>query len=103
MGRSGYTQEWLERYNASHQHPLNRALHAVGIPLIILSLVLGLASLAMESLRWPALLLFVAGWALQFVGHWVEGKPPAFFSDWRFLITGLAWWAKKFPRRGRPR
>lgn len=101
MSRSGYTQEWLQRYNASHQHPVNRACHAVGIPLIFISIVLGLVSIAMPGLRLPALGLFVLGWLLQFIGHWVEGKPPAFLSDWRFLVTGLAWWVKKVSGRDR--
>jgi uncharacterized membrane protein YGL010W len=95
MGRAGYTQEWLDRYNASHQHPVNRALHAVGIPMIFLAALMGVASIALAGLRLPALLLFGLGWLLQFIGHWIEGKPPAFFSDWRFLVTGLAWWVRK--------
>jgi uncharacterized membrane protein YGL010W len=46
---------------------------------------------------WPiALGLFVAGWILQFVGHYFEGRPPEFFRDWRFLFVGLRWWIKKF-------
>ena len=95
MGRAGYTQEWLDRYNASHQHPVNRALHAVGIPMIFVAVLLGAASIAVAGLRLQALLLFALGWLLQFIGHWVEGKPPAFFSDWRFLLAGLAWWVRK--------
>jgi len=78
-----------------HQHPVNRALHAVGIPMIFVAVLLGAASIAFAGLRLPALLLFALGWLLQFIGHWVEGKPPAFFSDWRFLVTGLAWWLRK--------
>jgi uncharacterized membrane protein YGL010W len=42
-----------------------------------------------------ALLLFVAGWVLQFIGHWFEGEPPEFFKDWRFLFVGLRWWLAK--------
>ena len=42
---------------------------------------------------WPyALALFVLGWILQFIGHAFEGKPPEFFSDWRFLFVGVRWW-----------
>jgi uncharacterized membrane protein YGL010W len=49
---------------------------------------------------WPyALALFVIGWILQFVGHYVEGKPPEFLRDWRFLFVGLRWWLAKM--RGR--
>lgn len=43
--------------------------------------------------------LFVVGWILQFVGHAVEGKPPEFFHDWRFLLVGVRWWVAKI--RGR--
>jgi uncharacterized membrane protein YGL010W len=39
------------------------------------------------------------GWIFQFVGHAFEGKPPEFFSDWRFLLVGARWWAAKV--RGR--
>jgi len=95
MARTDSSREWVDRYNASHQHPLNRALHSVGIPMIVVSVLLGLASIFIDALRLPALLLFVLGWVLQFIGHLVEGKPPAFFSDWRFLVTGVAWWLRK--------
>ena len=36
---------------------------------------------------------------LQFLGHAVEGKPPEFLKDWRFLFVGLRWWFAKI--RGR--
>ena len=45
---------------------------------------------------WPVPVgLFVLGWVLQFIGHYFEGKPPEFFSDWRFLFVGLRWWLAK--------
>jgi uncharacterized membrane protein YGL010W len=30
--------------------------------------------------------LFVVGWIVQFVGHWYEGRKPAFLDD----VMGLA-------------
>jgi uncharacterized membrane protein YGL010W len=39
--------------------------------------------------------LFLIGWAFQFIGHAFEGKPPEFFSDWRFLFVGVRWWWAK--------
>jgi uncharacterized membrane protein YGL010W len=85
----GDSRDFLERYRQTHQHPANRALHAVGIPLIVLSLPL-------FFWRWPvALGFFVGGWILQFVGHAFEGKAPAFFSDPRFLLVGPWWWLRK--------
>lgn len=32
--------------------------------------------------------LFVGGWALQFLGHYFEGKKPAFMDDLRGLLDG---------------
>ncbi len=32
--------------------------------------------------------LFVGGWALQFLGHYFEGKKPAFLDDMRGLLDG---------------
>ncbi len=32
--------------------------------------------------------LFVGGWALQFLGHALEGKRPAFLDDMRGLLDG---------------
>ncbi len=39
--------------------------------------------------------LFVLGWSFQFLGHYIEGKPPEFVHDWRFLFVGLRWWLAK--------
>ena len=91
--------EWVAQYSLSHQHAVNRWLHTVGIPMIVVSLVTGVASLAFPRLRLPAIGLFLTGWALQFIGHAFEGKPPEFFHDWRFLFVGLRWWIAKV--RGR--
>jgi uncharacterized membrane protein YGL010W len=91
--------EWIALYSRSHQHPFNRLCHTFGIPLIALSLPLFLVALAVPGF-WPLpLALFVGGWILQFIGHAVEGKPPEFFRDWRFLFVGLRWWLAKI--RGR--
>jgi uncharacterized membrane protein YGL010W len=32
--------------------------------------------------------LFVGGWALQFLGHYFEGKKPAFLDDLKGLLDG---------------
>ncbi len=93
------SDEWIAQYATSHQHPVNRVCHTVGIPLIVLSLALFAASIAVDGLWKWALGLFIAGWVLQFVGHAFEGKPPEFFHDWRFLLVGLRWWVAKM--RGR--
>ena len=87
-------EEWIEKYGHSHQHPVNRWCHTFGIPMIAISLPLALVAIPMGYWKIPAA-LFVVGWILQFIGHAVEGEPPEFFKDWRFLFVGLRWWAKK--------
>src|ERR1041385_4793636 len=87
--------DWVAQYAASHQHPVNRACHTVGIPLIAISILLvPLTIWRSGSWVWPVA-LFVIGWAFQFIGHAFEGKPPEFFKDWRFLFVGLRWWLAK--------
>jgi uncharacterized membrane protein YGL010W len=71
----------------------------VGIPLIALSLPLFAASGFGVLGWWIPLTMFVVGWIFQFAGHAVEGKPPEFLHDWRFLFVGLRWWFAKM--RGR--
>jgi len=87
--------EWIRQYGTSHQHRVNRACHTAGIPLIVLSLLLIPVALVAAGWWRLSLGLFVAGWALQFIGHAVEGKPPEFFKDWRFLLVGVRWWLAK--------
>jgi hypothetical protein len=29
----------------------------------------------------------------------VEGQPPEFFKDWRFLFVGVRWWMAKMSGR----
>lgn len=87
--------DMVTRYAASHQHPVNRFCHTIGIPMIGLSLAMFAASLFVAGVWRIALALFVAGWIFQFVGHAFEGKPPEFFHDWRFLFVGARWWVAK--------
>jgi hypothetical protein len=68
--------QWVAQYGGSHQHPVNRFCHTLGIPLIALSLPLFLGALFITSF-WPVpTILFVLGWGLQFAGHAFEGKSP---------------------------
>ena len=96
-GRS--RDEWIAQYSLSHQHPFNRLCHTIGIPLIVVSLPLFVVSIQVAGLWTVATALFAIGWIFQFVGHAVEGKPPEFFKDWRFLLVGTGWWVAKI--RGR--
>ncbi len=76
---------FIETYKAKHQHPLNKLTHAIGIPLIVVSL-----PLFIWNWRW-ALAIFIAGWIFQFIGHAIEGNQPAFFRNPVYLLIG-PWW-----------
>ena len=79
----------LEKYRQDHQHPVNRALHTVGIPIIVVSLPL----MPLNPLLGAS--MFVFGWILQFIGHAFEGKAPSFFRDPKFLLVGAVWGVRK--------
>ena len=87
--------DWIEEYARSHQHPVNRSCHTVGIPMVTFSVALAVGALFWSSL-WPyAATLFAVGWILQFIGHAYEGKRPEFFKDLRFMLVGVRWWVDK--------
>jgi uncharacterized membrane protein YGL010W len=91
--------DWIRQYAESHRHPVNRACHTLGIPLVAASAVALPVSLFVPGARPLALSLFALGWTAQFVGHAFERKLPEFFHDARFLLVGLRWWVAKV--RGR--
>jgi uncharacterized membrane protein YGL010W len=76
---------FLEKYRRDHTHPMNKATHALGIPMIV-------ASLPIVFFNWQiAAAMFVVGWILQFIGHAFEGNKPSFFSSPMFLLIGPLW------------
>ena len=89
------SEQWIEEYSKSHEHPINRLMHKIGIPMIAISLPLFLVAIFVVGFWVVPLTLFVVGWIFQFIGHAFERKPPEFFKDWRFLFVGLRWWFKK--------
>ena len=78
-------EPFVDNYKAKHCHPLNKLAHAIGIPMIVVSL-----PLLFFSWRW-ALALFVVGWVFQLIGHAIEGNQPAFFGNPLYLLVG-PWW-----------
>ena len=67
---------WLANWLERHQHPASLVLHLIGIPLTILAV--GLAGGQLAQWRWdlwyrPAG-LFALGYALQWIGHLIEGN-----------------------------
>jgi uncharacterized membrane protein YGL010W len=67
--------EWIAHYAQSHQHPVNRLLHTLGIPMSAIWLPLFVVAWLVDGWWLLPLTLFVVGWILQFVGHGFEGKP----------------------------
>jgi uncharacterized membrane protein YGL010W len=49
----------------------------------------------LDTLPWPlwatCLVIFVAAWIGQFIGHAFEGKRPSFTKDLQFLLIGPLW------------
>ena len=88
-------EEWIGQYATSHRHPVNRFLHTLGIPMIVISIALFIASIFVHSLLLYAFGFFIIGWIFQFAGHAFEHKAPEFFHDWRFLLVGVRWWWAK--------
>lgn len=88
-------QEWIDEYAKSHLHPVNRACHFVGIPVVAISILLIIVGTVVNVLLPWGFSLFAIGWVFQFLGHWFEKKPPEFLKDWRFLFVGLRWWCQK--------
>ncbi len=75
-------RNWLER----HRHPFNFWIHIIGIPLAIAGI--GMFLFGPWS-AWPwALAAFVGGYALQYVGHRVEGND---LGEWAAIkrLLGL--------------
>ena len=98
------SRDWIAEYAQSHQHPVNRACHTIGIPMIAVSIPLAIAGAFVAApvstgVWMVAAGLFVIGWVFQFIGHAFEHKPPEFLRDPRFLFVGLRWWFAKM--RGR--
>jgi len=73
-------------YETAHRHPVNQATHAIGIPVIVASLVAWV-----WVPWWAAVAMFVGGWSLQFIGHAAEGNSPKFFQGPVFLLIGPLW------------
>ncbi|MEC7557020.1 MAG: DUF962 domain-containing protein [Planctomycetota bacterium] len=62
---------FLTNYIQRHTHPLNRLLHLFGVPLTFVVTTI----LVVESEPWWwAVSSFVGGYALQFLGHAIEGN-----------------------------
>lgn len=81
---------YMAQYDHEHKSIWNKLLHAIGIPLIFVGLVL------LVLLHWRlGLASFVGGWVLLLVGHRIEGNNPAFFQGPIYLLVGPIWVLKE--------
>jgi uncharacterized membrane protein YGL010W len=59
--------------------------------LAVLALMVYPLTLLQSNVLAVAVVVFVAAWIGQFVGHLIEGRKPSFFDDIKFLLVGPAW------------
>jgi hypothetical protein len=79
----------LSHYDDAHTHPVNRALHAIAIPL-------GFSSLVVVWFR-PKLAaaLIPTAFALAWAGHLIEGNQPAFLKNPVHVLVAPMWLGKR--------
>ena len=92
VGEYTFTAGWAAAILASLWY-LTRGRLDLG--LAISAVTLGLVALAHEAASGPigewlawGLGFFVVGWVLQFIGHYYEGRKPAFVDDLVGLLVG---------------
>lgn len=77
-GRFNYDQfmPWIRRWLARHQHPASQALHAFAIPLLPGAAILAALQVfdSAWGLWWRPMALIVFSYALQWLGHRIEGN-----------------------------
>ncbi|MCK4659077.1 MAG: DUF962 domain-containing protein [Phycisphaerae bacterium] len=68
--------QWMHKWLSRHQHPVSRVLHAIGIPMLPLAGVLVGMQLVHQrwDLWWRPVVLLLASYVLQWVGHRIEGN-----------------------------
>lgn len=85
-------QAAIEFYESTHGNETNRALHIVGIPIIVGGTT-GLIVFPRYSPPWVLSAgAFLFGWTLNFIGHGIfEKNRPAFADDPLSFVAGPAW------------
>ena len=76
-------------YDGAHNHPVNRALHMIAIPV-------GFSSVVVVWFHWIiGLLLIPAAFALAWLGHLIEGNKPAFLTNPAHVFVAPWWMVRK--------
>ena len=84
------SEQWVAQYARSHQHPVNRLCHTLGIPTILVSLAFFLIGFLRHKIWWIALVLFVSGWILQFIGMPSKASPRNFSGTGDSFLSACA-------------
>lgn len=80
---------WYESYDNAHNHPVNRALHMLAIPV-------GFSSLIVVWFDWiVALLLIPAAFAIAWIGHLIEGNRPATVTNPLHVLVAPLWMVRR--------
>ena len=66
------------------------ALGMTVVTIVVIAIVYGASRLPV-TLWLLSVMVFVAAWIGQFIGHKIEGKKPSFFKDIQFLLIGPLW------------
>lgn len=102
LGRPGFWAGASMFFALTFYLKLSRVL---GLAMLVWFILLGMVTEALhrlmgvQNLFWLALSVFALAWAGQFIGHWIEGRRPSFFTDLAYLLIGPAWLAAKLLRR----
>lgn len=83
-------KDYLNRYPSYHQHPTNKKLHLIGVPLIILGILLLLTRFWVTSAA-----CLVVGMVLLGIGHRLEGNKPAAASNPLYILAAPIWVGKE--------
>ncbi len=84
-------REYMTLYGKEHTKFGTKLTHMVGIPMIVASIPTAFVNVPLAGG------LFVGGWALQYVGHYVfEHNKPAFYGDPYYLLVGPVWVAAEW-------
>ena len=76
-------------YEQAHNHPVNRLLHMLAIPIGFSALIVVWFSPMI------GVLLIPAAFALAWLGHLIEGNKPAFLSNPAHVFVAPLWMLRK--------
>src|SRR5260221_11611674 len=82
---------WFDRYEKSHQNPINRVFHTFGIPMIAVSIPLFLIAPLVRGFWKIQLSLFTADWVCLSFFRINSGKQPVLLLT-RYVLFLLRCW-----------